>query len=195
MKLNFNIVTLNQTKITDFALARNLAMKAAAKDWVLFVDSDETISKELEEEINALTEAKVYCFKRQDWFMGRVLHHGETSQVRLPRLMPKNSGHWEGKVHERFITKLPLQILQHPLIHHRRISVRQFLKRLNNYSSIRADESKHFSIFELLFYPPLKFVKNYIWHLGFLDGLPGFAMAFFMSLHSLAVRVKQYENS
>jgi len=192
---NLSIITIKQPFITDFGKVRNQALKNAQTSWVLFIDSDETISNNLEKEIKKAVKNKSfnYQFKRQDWFLGKRLNFGETSKAKLTRLVQKGTGQWQGKVHEVFQSTLPIKILKYPIIHQRHLSINQFLDKLNHYSSIRAKELKHFSLFQLIFYPPLKFLQNYIFRLGFLDGLPGLAMAFMMSLHSLMVRIKTYE--
>lgn len=189
--IKLKILTLNQTGITDFAAARNQLMSSAQADWILFLDSDEELSV-------AINPAKLdkrfnYSFKRQDWFLGKKLKFGETASVQLVRLVQPGTGHWQGKVHEEFVSRLLLRLLPQRILHRRQISLSEFLDRLNWYSSLRAEESTRFTLFELIFYPWVKFVKNYFWRLGFFDGLPGLAMAFFMSFHSLAVRIKQYE--
>ena len=178
--------------ITDFAAARNELMRGQTVRWLLFLDRDETLSGPLPKKLDRRFN---YAFGRDDWWLGRRLRFGETARVRLTRLVQPGSGHWEGKVHERFISSLPVRLLPQKILHRRKITLSQFLDRLNYYSDLRAEELNHFSIFELLFYPPLKFVKNYFWHLGCLDGVPGLAMAFWMSLHSLFVRVKVYEKA
>ncbi|MBU3923275.1 hypothetical protein KJ684_03540 [Patescibacteria group bacterium] len=189
--LDIKILTINQPNIQDFSQARNKLMKNETADWLLFLDSDEKLAAPID--TAKLDKRFNYSFKRQDWFLNRKLSFGETASVRFVRLVQSGTGYWKGKVHERFISQLPVRLLPQPILHQRRLSITDFLDRLNWYSSLRAEEINRFSIFELLFYPPVKFVKNYFWHLGFLDGLPGLAMAFFMSFHSLAVRVKQYE--
>jgi len=189
--IKLKILTLNQTRITDFAAARNKLMQSDKADWTLFLDSDEKLSAPIGPD--QLDKRFNYCLRRDDWFLGRRLKFGETSRVRLTRLVQPLTGYWQGKVHEEFVSRLPLRLLPQIILHRRQISLSQFLDRLNWYSSLRAEEINRFSLFELLVYPLVKFVKNYFWHLGFLDGLPGLAMAFFMSLHSFAVRVKQYE--
>jgi glycosyltransferase involved in cell wall biosynthesis len=187
------ILTLNQPQIADFSRARNQLMKNITQDWVLFLDSDETLSE-------SITKIKLdqhynYAFKRQDWFLGRKLRFGETNQVKLVRLVQPGSGRWQGKVHERFVSSLQGLTLKAVIEHRRKINLSQFLERLNYYSSLRAQElsGEKFNYLKLLFFPLGKFIQNYFFRLGFLDGVPGLAMAFFMSLHSLAVRVKQYE--
>jgi len=192
---NLTLITLKQPQITDFAKARNQAITKVKTDWLLFIDTDEIITPTLKKEIKLAIQNQDYNyqFKRQDWFLGKKLNFGETSVVRLTRLIQKGTGQWQGRVHEVFQSQLPVKILKQPLIHKRRLSLNQFIDRLNHYSSIRASELTKFSLFQLLFYPPAKFILNYFLRLGFLDGLPGLVMAFMMSLHSLMVRIKLYE--
>lgn len=190
---DIKILTLNLPDIQDFSQARNRLMQSVKADWILFLDSDEKLSLPIDP--TKLDKHFNYSFKRQDWYLGRKLRFGETASVRLVRLVQPGTGHWQGRVHEKFISRLPVRLLPQPILHRRQVTLSQFLDRLNWYSSLRAEEINRFSLFELLVYPSVKFVKNYFWHLGFLDGLPGLAMAFMMSFHSLAVRVKQYENS
>lgn len=185
------ILTLNQSRILDFSQARNKLMGGQTAVWLLFLDSDEKLPVTIDPA--KLDKRFNYSFKRQDWFLGRKLRFGETASVRLVRLVQPQTGYWQGRVHEKFISRLPLRLLPQPILHQRQISLSQFLDRLNWYSSLRAEEINRFSLFELLVYPLVKFVKNYFWRLGFLDGVPGLAMAFLMSFHSLSVRVKQYE--
>ena len=192
---NLTIITLKQPQITDFAKTRNQLMAKVKTDWILFVDTDETITPALKKEIRQVIKNQSYNYqlKRQDWFLGQKLKHGETSVVCLTRLIQKGTGQWQGKVHEVFQSQLPVKILKQSLIHKRKLTLNQFIDRLNRYSSIRASELTKFSLFQLLFYPPAKFILNYLLRLGFLDGLPGLAIAFMMSLHSLMVRIKLYE--
>lgn len=187
------IITLNQASITDFSQTRNKFLEKVKDSWVLFLDQDETLSGPIDEA--KLDRRFNYAFRRDDWFMGRWLKHGETSQVRLVRLIQPGTGQWQGKVHERFVSNLRRQSLKVKIIHKRKINLSEFIDRLNYYSELRTQEIKRFSLFELLIYPLAKFVKNYIGLLGFLDGVPGLAMAFSMSLHSLMVRIKIYEKN
>lgn len=192
---DYQILTLNQPGIKDFSRARNQLMASAKKPWVLFLDRDEELSASLD--TAKLDRRYNYAFKRQDWFLGKKLRFGETSRVRLIRLIQPGTGHFEGKVHERFVSSLQVLSLKSRILHHRKITLSRFLERLNYYSDLRAQElrSEKFNLLKLLFFPPLKFIQNYFFRLGFLDGVPGLAMAFLMSLHSLAVRVKQYEKT
>ena len=213
----------------DFAMQRNFAMEKASGEWVLFIDADEEVTQELKNEIsrvilNSFLRAQdysliqdlnqipnqvrndigAYYLKRRDFWWGRELNYGETSKVRqvgLIRLIRKNSGKWEGKVHEEFRIKnseLKINLLNNFINHYPHQNVKEFLEEINFYSTLRAREmrgqGKNSNIFEIIFYPLLKFLLTYIIKLGFLDGSAGFAYAFFMSFHSFLVRAKLYRH-
>ena len=48
---NIEIITLNKPGITDFAKERNTLLSKSKSEWVFFVDSDETLSKDFHKEI------------------------------------------------------------------------------------------------------------------------------------------------
>lgn len=173
----------------DFASQRNFALSKAKGDWVLFIDSDEKLSPEI---ISIPQGFAAFSLKRLDHFFGKTLHHGETGNIRLVRLAKKNFDHWEGKVHEVWVGQGKVGLLRNYLEHYPHPTIREFITEINSYTTIRAQELNQFEILELL-KPPAKFITNYFFKLGFLDGMAGFVMAYMMSLHSLIVRVKLYE--
>ncbi|AKM79298.1 TPA: hypothetical protein DEQ95_02705 [Candidatus Beckwithbacteria bacterium] len=201
MNKALTVMTLNRPGIADFSRERNRLLKQAQTPWVLFLDSDEKLTSELKSQINrAVTDRRFnYNFRRQDWFLGKHLKFGETAAVKFTRLVQPGTGRFTGRVHEIFVSRLPLKTLSAPLLHQRNLSFSLFLDRLNFYSELRARElvgqNAAFKLWQLIVYPPAKFILNYFFRLGFLDRLPGLALALAMSLHSLAVRVKVYEKT
>jgi len=85
-------------------------------------------------------------------------------------------------------------VLNNPLTHQRSLTIVQFIQRINFYSTLRAkelfDRRQKTNIFYILLYPKAKFILNYFFRLGFLDGIRGFVFAMMMSLHSFMVRAK-----
>jgi len=207
-KLKFKIFQRNLNG--DFAAQRNFGMEKASEEWVLFLDADEEVSKELKEEIKEVVRYVTleredlvgFYIKRRDYFWGREVRFGEVLKVRekgLIRLVKKNTGKWHGKVHEKFEIrnlKFEIKTLKNFINHYPHPKVKDFLKEINFYSSLKADElfqqGKKTNILEIIFYPFFKFILNYFIYLGFLDGPSGFVYAFMMSFHSFLVRGKLY---
>jgi glycosyltransferase involved in cell wall biosynthesis len=183
----------------NFAYQRNFGLEKATGDWILFVDADERISQALWYEIMAKTNAPFspysgYFIKRTDTMWGKQLRHGETGDIKILRLAKKDTGRWEGNVHELWKVKGKTDVLQNALMHFPHQSIQEFLQEINYYSDLRAQElrKKKVSVswFTIILYPKAKFVVNYIFKAGFLDGLPGLIFALMMSLHSFLVRGK-----
>lgn len=184
----------------DFAGQRNYGLEKAAGDWVLFVDADERITPELSEEITQKIGIPKNCagfyIKRKDFIFGKWLNHGETGNIKLLRLAKKKAGEWQRLVHEVWQIGGKAGELQNPLLHYPHQTVREFLEDINFYTSLNAkafyDEGLKVSAWQIIVYPAAKFLKNYFWRLGFLDGTSGFLIAVFMSFHSFLTRAKLY---
>ncbi len=185
---------------SDFAAQRNVGLSKAKGEWVLFIDSDEVVSKELAREIQEV-EQKVdvngFYLKRQDMLWGSPLRHGETQSVRLLRLAKKGKGQWQRPVHEVWNITGVVGTLQHPITHTPHPNVAHFLDDINVYSTINAEylfkEGARVSWWQIVACPVGKFFQNYILRLGCLDGMPGITVALMMSFHSFLTRAKLWQ--
>lgn len=184
----------------DFSKQRNFGLEKATNEWVLFVDADERVSQELAAEIkNAVKNENIEGFylKRKDYFLGRWLKFGETSNVKLLRLAKKGTGRWRRRVHEIWEVKGRTEELNKPLWHYSHPDLSEFLDKINRNTSIDAkfyfEQGKKFSLLELIFFPVIKFLKNYFFYLGFLDGMAGLIIAGVMSFNSFLIRAKLME--
>jgi len=185
----------------DFAAARNLAISKSSSDWLLFIDSDESVSRQLASEITDKVRSnptqKAYYLRRYESYFGQTLKHGDGSTC-LIRLAKKNAGKFIRPVHEKWQIRGKIGRLDSPLIHSHQNLVSLFLAKIQLYSPIDAQslslEGKPFSYPRLLINPPAKFFFNYFVKLGFLDGYLGLFHAYMMSVQSLSVRVVQWLN-
>ncbi len=125
------------------------------------------------------------------------MRYGETGSIKLLRLAKKDSGIWEGKVHERWKVKGKVWELKNPLLHCPHQTISEFLSEINFYSTIRTqelfDQGVKTSVWQIIIYPLGKFIQNYFFKRGFLDGIPGFVVATIMSFHSFLVRGKLWQ--
>lgn len=186
----------------DFSEQRNYGLLKAKNDWVLFVDADERVSKALASEIiGSLRQERAgfYSFdgfyiKRRDYMWGKELKHGETGNIKLLRLAKKGKGKWRGRVHERWEINGKIGDLKNPIMHYPHQTIKEFLKEINFYTDLRAEELYNQKVksnwFYIVFYTKAKFFQNYFIKLGILDGIEGFILALLMSFHSFLVRGK-----
>lgn len=184
----------------NFSKQRNFGLDKAKNGWVLFIDADERVADELKLEIQKnLRENKFDAFwlKRKDVLWGRKLNFGETGNKKFIRLGKKSFGKWEGRVHEKWIGAGKIGTLSGSLIHYPHQTLKEFLREINFYSTLRANELFEKKVklnwHSVFFYPKAKFFINYFIKLGFLDGIPGFILALMMSFHSFLVRAKLWQ--
>jgi len=180
----------NRSLNNDFAGQRNLALRQAQGQWVLFVDSDEIVPPSLREEINNLkfTIYNGFFIKRQDIWKGKEIKYGETGNIKILRLAKKEAGKWTRPVHEIWQVRGRVGTLKNSIFHYPHPALREFINEINQYSSLHAKanyrEGKKPSLLKIIFWPKGKFVYNWIFKLGFLDGMAGFMIALMMSFHS-----------
>ena len=196
-----NKIKLIQRELnSDFAAQRNFALEKVTGEWILFVDADEYVSKELAAEIiqitNSQTSQNGFFIKRVDILWGKKITHGELLNFKTLRLGKKNKGVWAGKVHEEWKMQGDVGVLKNILIHEPHTSVKEFLREINFYTTIRANElfgqGRTTNVLLIILYPKAKFIFNYFIKMGFLDGVEGFILSVLMSLHSFLVRGKLY---
>lgn len=194
-----NIKVFKRDLDGNFSAQRKFGIEKTSNDWILFVDADERITRELAAEIKENLSAPDFdgfLIPRIDFMWNKQFKHGETGNIALLRLFNKNKGGLKGKVHEVWETKNKVGHLTYPILHYPHPTISEFLKEINFYSSLRAEElyEKRIksSLLTIIFYTKGKFLKNYIFKLGFLDGIIGLIHAILMSFHSFLVRGKLY---
>lgn len=164
-----------------FGPTKQLAVEAAAHDWVLCLDTDERISPQLARSIGGVLDAPrqtAYRMARRNRFMGRWLAHGEGYPDWCLRLFHRAHGRWsDDPVHERVLHEGAVGTLAGDLLHESAEDLAAYIEKQNRYSTLQAERlhraGRSAGIAQLALSPLVRFVKFYVFRLGFLDGLPG----------------------
>ena len=118
----------------DWSQQRRFGISQASCDWILFIDADERVSPELNEEILKAVnsgEQKAYWLSRHSLFRHNKASHGTMRPDKVLRLMPKEGATVEGFVHEAFISPFPKDKLKGKLYHYTYDNWTQYLNKVN----------------------------------------------------------------
>lgn len=202
----FNSIVFITDNPPIFHINKQKAINKATCDWVLQLDADEQVTKELSKEIkekinDSGNDVDGYWIPRKNFFLGRFLMKGGQYPDYTLRLYRKGKGNLPQKtVHEQAIVDGKVDYLAYPLIHMADASFARYLVRFNRYTDLIADEInkkkgiKFFMFFNyLIFYPAWWFLKTYFRHKGFMDSWQGFVFSFFSSLRFPIAYIKSFK--
>lgn len=191
----------NRKLDNNFSAQRNFGLSKCKNDWVLFLDADEIPAPKTISYLNNLSplNGHNYSFKRNIIYFNKTISHGQCLQDKPIKLFNKNEGKFIGPVHEVWQSSATT-IYTQQIIHHYSIkNLSSFLEKINLYSAIRAkqlfDQKKKTNLYEIIFYPKLKFIDLYFLKLGFLDGIAGLILSLSLSFNSFLVRSKLWHLS
>ena len=172
-----------------FGDVRNQAISYCTGDWIFSLDSDERCTTEVRNEILSLIEnapLDIYRVPRKNFFMGRwIKHSGWFPNFRQPQLFRKNKMSYTMEtVHEGYIShsEQEIGIINNMIWQIPFKNMEEVLYKTNRYSTLGVkklqDKGTTGNIFKALLHGLWSFFKHYIFKLGFLDGGPGFVIAF-----------------
>jgi len=167
---------------------KNLIKDMATESWILFLDADEEISRELRDEIlrefecGACAQVAGYEFPRMVRYLGRWIRHGDWYPDVKLRLFRRELGTCGGKEpHDRTTVNGPIKRLRGHIYHYTYDDIPDQLATLNRFTTITAqtkmDDGQTFRLRDLFFRPIVRFLRGYLLRTGFRDGLPGLVIA------------------
>ena len=135
---------LLQREFDDFSSQKNYAISKDSHDWIVWIDADEVLTKELQEEIkDAVNNPKDFVgfyIYRIFFFRGKKMRFTGTQNDKLIRIFNKNFCKYEGKVHEKIKAEGNLGVLQNKILHYSYIGYDRYIAKLNQHSAIKAQE-------------------------------------------------------
>lgn len=183
--------------------ARTFAIQSASNDWVLVVDADELIPKDLRDYLYKRIQedncpSGIYI-PRKNYFMGRFMHCHYPDY--LLRFFQREGTVWPPYVHtfptvNGRLEKIPRQYSNMAFIHLANDSIKDILKKTNEYTEneIEKKKDKHYAVLALLYRPFFRFFKAYILKGGIRDGKEGFIRACLEGHYQFIMLSKIQEN-
>ena len=182
-------VKVIQIPFNGYGDLRNQAISHCKNDWIFSLDSDERCTLEAQREIIRIVNDElfeIYRVPRMNFFMGRwIKHSGWYPNFRQPQLFKNGKmTYTHDAVHEGYISHsdkkigdLRSYIWQFPFK-----NTEEIMNKANRYSTLGVqklkDKNINSSFFKAFLHGFWSFIKHYIFKLGFLDGGPGFVIAF-----------------
>jgi len=179
-------VKIIQHKFEGYVEQKNYAVSQANYNHILSLDADEVVSETLLSSINEVKKnfnADGYTMNRLTNYSGKwIKHSGWYPDVKL-RLFDRRKGKWTGLIiHEKFELYQggTTKHLKGDLLHYSFYSINDHKKQSSKYTSLGAEAYFKMGI-KAPFYkvwggPIVKFIRDYFFNLGFLDGKEGFVI-------------------
>jgi glycosyltransferase involved in cell wall biosynthesis len=179
-----------QIPFRGFGDLRNRAMAECRHEWIFSLDADERCTPETREEIHSVLHSDApmdaYYVPRKNFFMGRrIRYSGFYPDYRQPQLF--RAGVLEFKldpVHESFVVHSErIGFLKNAICQFPYKSLDELLRKANRYSALGAEKlymngDRRSGMSRAFFHGLWAFIHLYILKAGFLDGWPGFLIAF-----------------
>jgi glycosyltransferase involved in cell wall biosynthesis len=169
-----------------YVAQKNFAMEQAAYDHVLSLDADERLSEELKKSIIELKQnwgnVSGYYVHRFNNYCGQWIRYAGWSEMKI-RVWDRRQARWGGTDPHDFV-HLPahkVKKLKGDLLHYGYLTVDEHIRQYYKFAEIAArakyknGEKPNF-IVNVVFNPVFRFVRSYVFQLGFLEGYYGFVI-------------------
>ncbi|NOX48128.1 MAG: glycosyltransferase family 2 protein [Chlorobi bacterium] len=173
-----------QHEFEDYVKQHVFADSLATQDYILSLDADEALSEELIysiKEIKKDFKAEAYTMNRMTNYCGQWIKHCGWYPDKKLRLYHKDAGEWSGvKIHESFKLKegISTMHLAGDILHYSFYTISEHIYQANKFTDLTAQAAFEKGIragcIKIVFSPMAKFIRDYIFNLGFLDGYNGF---------------------
>lgn len=165
---------------------RNAGIAVARNHWVLALDADEVVTRELRESLAQLTRSgpafpTAYRVRSRNWHLGRELRHGPWGRDWKVRVFSRDQRFEVRRVHENLTTLGDVGKLDGALLHYPYRDVSHQVSKIATYARWAADDlrsrGRRAKLSDLLVRPAWRFMRDYLLLSGWRDGAPGFVVA------------------
>lgn len=181
----FPAVNIEQRPYYGAGPQKNYAIPRLRHDWVLVVDADERVTDELRQEIESVLqkpEHNAYRIGRRNFMLGREVSYGGMQRDYVTRLFNRQFARYENRrVHAELEVDGTTGTLRQKYLHNYIRSFEHMIRKMTNYgvwgaaNAFRRGERGHLAL--VLAHPFWRFLRDYIFWRGFLDGSRGVLLA------------------
>ena len=168
---------------------KNWAITQAKFPYILSLDADEELSPQLIthlQQLKTTTMAHGYYINRLTSFCGQWIHHSGWYPDKKLRLFNSTKGVWQGiNPHDEYVLQPNASSLTiyANLLHYSFATKAQYHTQQAYFTSLSANAyrqlGKRATAVKLYINPAFKFIKNYVFRLGFLDGYNGLYLCYY----------------
>ena len=173
-------------KFLGYIEQKNFAIDQCANDWVLSLDADECLSAELLENLQKIKAnppvADAFRMARMTSYCGQWIKHGGWYPDKKVRLINKHKARWGGiNPHDQLIVNGVTKEVKGDLLHYSYHSIDGHQQQAQKFAAITANHlyqlNKKTNLFRIYFKPAIRFLRDYLFKRGFLDGQYGYTIA------------------
>jgi glycosyltransferase involved in cell wall biosynthesis len=166
---------------------KNWAITQAKYPHILSLDADELPDNKLISEIQKVKndwKFDGYYFNRLNNYCGKWIKHSGWYPDKKLRLWDSRKGKWSGvNPHDTFQLEenSSLKYLKGNLLHYSFRTVSEHIVQINKFTDIGSladyNRGKRSSLFKIYFLPKWRFIRDYVFNLGILDGYYGYIIS------------------
>ena len=170
-----------------YGRTRYKAAQLASNDWILMLDTDEVIDRELKMSILNLDLSReyfVYNIRYKNFYGKKQIKNGEWGNDSHIRMANRNAVSSDQEiVHEKLFLQegLIIQTLPGYIVHFTAYNSIEYAYKMVEYARLCAEKYNRLgiksSLIKIFLSPLFSFLQNYFFKLGFLDGWEGFCCA------------------
>jgi (heptosyl)LPS beta-1,4-glucosyltransferase len=186
----------------DFSGHKNAAIAKARGEWVLIVDADERITPALAQEIEQTLDADpaewAFEIETINYFFGRRMRHGGWLEHHT-RLIRRDKAVYENEIHEAFpIPPERLGRLREGMWHFSHRTIEENLAKTVEFGGVQSREllasgARPVRARTLFWVVTKEFVRRFIRHGGWRDGMPGIIESLYQPFSLFSVYVMLWQ--
>ncbi len=182
VKQKFPRVRIEQREYLGAASQKNYAIDRAAHDWIFVIDADERVTPTLRDEILRTMEGDLkfwaYSVGRLNFMFGKPVRFSGLQRDRVTRLFHRGHARYPNKrVHADLLVDGATGRLEHKMDHYYIRTFDHMIAKMTRYANWGAAQmfidGRTTNLAGIIGHTVMKFIRDYIVNLGFLDGTRG----------------------